>query len=449
MIGAGVAGLLTAHGLRRAGHAVTLFTDRTAEQWLQSRPTGTAARFAPALAYERELGLGDWHDEAPAIAGAQIVYCPRPGNQLATLTGRAPRPGLAIDVRLQSHRWLYKLAERGGEVKIEAVTPGRLDEIAAEHDLTIVAAGRGPLCELFARDPERSIYSEPQRTVAMVIVHGPPLRRAEPGFVGVKNNILEGVGEAVWIPFFHRDVGPCWNLIFEARAGGPMDIFGGVRSGAEALAAARAVIEALTPWERPWAREMHLADEQGWLCGRITPTVRRPVATLPSGRHVTCVGDTAVHFDPLAAQGANNGTRMARHLVARVAAHGERAFDAAWMQDTFDAFWRAEGEPAYMMTRLMLEPMSAAGRLLLIAQYGSDGAGRDGRQALADAFADAFAEPRALLAALSEVAAAKRLIREKTGQWWLRAVLRGGLGIARGQVRRLFGRPPGHPATAA
>lgn len=449
VIGAGIAGLLTAHGLRRAGHAVTLFTDRTAEQWLASRPTGTAARFESALSYERELELDDWHAEAPAIKGAQILYCPTPTNQLATLTGRSRAPALAIDVRLQSHRWLHKLVERGGRVEIEAVTVARLEEIAAAHDLTIVAAGKGPLCELFARDAERSIYSEPQRSVAMVIVHGPALKREEMPFVAVKNNLLEGIGEMVWLPYYHRDVGPCWNLIFEAKTGGPMDVFQGVKTGEEALAAARRTIEALTPWEQPWAREMHLADELGWLVGRITPTVRSPVGRLPSGRVVTCVGDTAVHFDPLAAQGANNGTKMARHLVARVAAHGEREFDAAWMTDTFESFWKDEGEPAYLMTRLMLEPMNAAGRLLLIAQYGSDGEREDGRQAIADAFAGAFVDPRELLSVLADENEARRFIAEKTGKWWLRAVLGGGLGIARGQLRRLLGRAPGHPASVA
>ncbi|MCA9689815.1 MAG: FAD-dependent oxidoreductase, partial [Myxococcales bacterium] len=238
VIGSGIAGLLAAHGLRRAGYEVTLYSDRTAEAWLAARPTGTAARFAPAIAYERELGLHHWEAEAPKIAGARVVYCPKPGFALASLTGRQSAPGAAIDVRLQSHRWMHDLEARGGEVVIEEVTAARLDAIAAANDLTIVAVGKGELASLFERDDARSVHREPQRNVAMVIVTGPPLERPETPFVGVKFQIVEGVGETAWIPYFHRDHGPCWNLIFEARPGGPMDRFLEARSGAEALAAA-------------------------------------------------------------------------------------------------------------------------------------------------------------------------------------------------------------------
>jgi hypothetical protein len=445
IVGAGIAGLLAAHGLRRAGHEVHLFSDRTAEQWLAGRPTGTAARFAPALAYERELGLDHWQADAPKIVGAHLLYCPSPGNRLATMTGRQPEPGVAIDVRLQSHRWMHDLEAQGGRITIEAVSVERLDAIAAEHDLTIVAAGKGELCALFERDAERSCYTEPKRSVAMVVVAGASLEREGIPFVAVKNNILEGIGEAVWIPYFHRDVGPCWNLIFEARLDGPMDVFLRAKSGAEAFAAAKHVIETFTPWDAEWARGMTLADELGWVAGRITPTVRKPVGRLPSGRLVTCIGDTAMHFDPLAAQGANNGTKMARHMVRRVVERGDRPFDAEWMTETFEQFWLREGRPAYVLTNLMLEPMSEAGRLLLLAQYGSDGVREDGRQALADLFAAGFADPALLVDRLTDVELAKRAIRETTGKGWVRAVATGALGIARAQVRQKLGLSPGHP----
>lgn len=441
IIGAGVSGLLTAHGLRRAGYDVTVYSDRTAETWLRdSKPTGSAARFEPALSYERELGLDQWHDVAPPIIGAHIAFYPTLTNRLATLTGRQKNVGYAIDVRLQSHRWMNELEARGGRIVIGQVGLAALDEVAASHDLTIVAAGKAELATLFRRDAARSVYSAPRRSVSMVIVKGPGFPAPEMPFVGVKNNILDGVGEAVWLPYFHRDAGPCWNLIFEAHLDSRMDIFQAAKSGDDALACAKRVIEELVPWDAAWARGMELADPLGWQVGRITPTVREPVGKLPSGRIVTSVGDAAVHFDPLAAQGANNGTKMARHLVKSVVERGDRAFDADWMTRTFDAFWEREGRPAYELTNLMLEPMTPAGAMMLIAQYGSDGVTEGPKQAIADLFAAGFADPDQLVPLLKSSEKARAAIRDATGASWLRSVATGAAGVARGQIQRQVAR---------
>src|SRR5437764_8336713 len=44
IVGSGIAGLVAAHGLRRAGQDVTIYSDRSAEQWLnESRPTDRGA----------------------------------------------------------------------------------------------------------------------------------------------------------------------------------------------------------------------------------------------------------------------------------------------------------------------------------------------------------------------------------------------------------------------
>src|ERR1700761_8807711 len=112
IIGSGLAGLVAAHGVRRAGHEVTLYSDRTAEQWLrESRPTGAAARFEGALAHERSLGLDHWEHLAPKGRGVQLSFCPKTGNRLVTLSSRFSGGSYfqAIDLRLQSHRWMRDL----------------------------------------------------------------------------------------------------------------------------------------------------------------------------------------------------------------------------------------------------------------------------------------------------------------------------------------------------
>jgi hypothetical protein len=450
IVGSGITGLLTAHGMRRAGFEVTVYSDRTPEQWLrEARPTGAAARFEPALAYERELALNHWEEQAPRLAGAHVTFCPEVGNVLVTLAGKLHGTfGQAIDVRLQSHRWMGDLEARGGRVVIESVSVERLDRIASENDLTVVAGGRAELSRLFERDAERSVYDAPQRRLAMILVRGPAFGFDGVPFLPAKFNLFGTVGEAFWVPYFHKDVGPSWCMLFEAKAGGPMDRFGGAKSGDEALAIARDVIRDLTPWDHAWAREMELSDPNGWLVGGFAPTIRRPVGRLPSGRAVTCVGDTAMSLDPIGGQGANNGTRMAKHLVASAVAHGDRPFDEAFMSATFEAFYREHGHATYTFNNLLLEPMTAAGKQLLIAQYGSDGTGDSARQRIADAFIANFEDPRRLTEAFQDVGVARAFIASTSGRSWIWPTLEGGVAVARGQIRQKLGLDPRHPRTA-
>ena len=439
IIGSGIVGLVAAHGLRRAGHAVTLYSDRTAGQWLhESRPTGTAARFEIAQSYERELGLNHWDAVAPRGEGVFLNFCPTLHNTLVRLLGRFERPFRAIDLRLQCHRWMNDF---DGTLVIEQVTPERLDAITAGHDLTIVAAGRADICRLFARDDARSIYDTPQRNLTMIIVRGPKMAVEGSPFLPCKFDFLGTDGEAFFIPYFHKDHGPSWNILFEAKPGSRMDRFGEVKSGEEAVAVARQVVHELFPWNDAWLRDMQLADPNGWLTGRFTPTVRHPFATLPSGRAVMALGDTAISFDPIAAQGANTGLKHARHLVAAVGARGEQPFDTAWMTATFERFWDEHAREAYTFSHLLLEPLTPAAQELLIAQYGSDGVpgNKSARQRIADAFVGNFNDPRMLTGAFTDMRHARAFIEATTGRSWRWSAIRGRAAIGANQVRQKLG----------
>lgn len=441
IVGSGQAGLLAAHGLARAGHEVTLYSDRTADRWLNdSKPTGTAARFEPALAFERELGLDHWEKAAPRIAGVHLTFCPKLGNRLVTLVGRLPAASnaLAIDLRLQSHRWMNDLAGVGGRVVVEQVGVDRLDAIAADHELVVVAAGRGPLAELFARHAERSVYDKPQRQLAMAIVTGAPMAHAGAPFLPAKFNLFATAGEAFWIPYFHRDKGACWCLLFEAKAGGPMDRFGECRDGDALVARAKEVIGELMPWDAAWIAEAELADKHGWLVGGVAPTVRAAVGRLPSGRAVMPLGDTAISMDPIGGQGANLGNKYARHLVRAVAA-AEGKLDDAWMATTFESFWADHGAATVRFNNLLLEPLTPAGRTVMIAQNGSDGESDTPAQRIADAVVENFEDPRRHTPAFWDPAAARALVAERSGRGWRRQFAGGAVRVAKGQIARLFG----------
>ncbi|MES2644181.1 MAG: styrene monooxygenase/indole monooxygenase family protein [Myxococcota bacterium] len=449
IIGSGQAGLLAAHALAQRGYTVTVYTDRTAEEWLERcRPTGTAGRFEPSLAWERELGLDHWQDAAVGIEGIHLTFSLAPPNRLLTLTAKLPKPGKAIDLRLQSHRWLTDLPAAGAEVIHESVTVERLDVITAQNDLTIVAAGRADLCNLFPRDAARSVYDTPQRRLAMIITKGAPMGFEGVPFVPVKFNLFAPWGEAFWVPYHHRDHGPTWNLLFEAKAGGPMDRFGSAKSAEETLAIGKEVIRDLVPWDYAWAKDMEVADANGWLTGGVTPTVRAPVGTLPSGRVVMPLGDTAVSMDPIAGQGANSGNKMARNLVDHIVARGDRPFDAGWMTETFEAYWARHGAPTTRFNNLFLEPLPDAGKQVLVAQYGSDGVRTDTPQKLADAFVANFEDPARCTEVIHDVGAARAFIGAHGGGHWLWPVLRGAAGVGREQVRQTLGGQPKHPLVA-
>ena len=442
IIGSGISGLAAAHGLVRAGFDVDLYSDRTPTQWLhESRPTGTAARFELALTYERELGLNFWDDVAPQGEGVYLTFCPKLHNQLIRLVGRFRSPFQAVDVRLQSARWMEELERRGGRVHIEQVSVERLNAIAAAHDLTIVATGRADLCRLFERDAGRSVYSGPQRNLAMIVAVNAPRSFAEVPMVPVRFDFLGTDGEIFFVPYFHKDHGPSWNLLVEAKAGSRMDRFGAAKSGEEALAIFKSVVAELFPWDAGFVRDMQLADPNGWLTGSVTPSVRRGSAQLANGIAVAALGDTAVSFDPIAAQGANSGIKQARHLVESIVARGDQPFDREWIDATFESYWNEFGRPAFTFSNLLLEPITAPAKELLIAQYGSDGRADNtsSQQKVANAFVENFNDPRKLTNAFMDMVAARKVIGELAGPWAWNG-LRGRAKIAKNQVVQRFAR---------
>jgi hypothetical protein len=427
-----------------------LYSDRTPEDFLtKTRPTGGAGRFNTALEFERELGLNHWEKEAAFVDYAHVTLCPEIGNRVMTSCGRLSKPGCGIDLRLQSHRWMLDLEQKGGKVVIENVNLTRLDEIAGTHDLTLVATGKGETHKVFERDNSKSIYTKPQRKLAQVGVTG--LKMGFEGAPGlpVKFNLFPKYGECFWMPWYHKDHGRnCWMLLAEAKQASPLDQFDNVQSGAQALEIMQQLIKKLMPWDYEWVRNATLADEHAWLVGSFTPETRKPVGKLSSGRIVMPIGDTAISLDPIAGQGANCGNKMVRNLLECVVANEDKPFDEAWMNQTFEKFWQRHHWIS-KLTDIFLGEMTAAGKELFIAQYGSTGRADDNsiRQKLANVIADNFDDPALITYVFEDIREARKLIEKITAQHWLYAKLRGVAGIGRGQIRQKLGMDPNHPST--
>jgi hypothetical protein len=449
IVGAGQAGMLTAHALHQRGYDVTVYSDKTPEDFLtKARPTGSAFRFKMALDWERELGLEHWADQAPHGEGVHLTFSPKKGNQLLTLLGRLDDYGLAIDVRLQSATWMREFEERGGRIEIENVTPERLDDIAGANDLTIVAGGR-PAAGLFEHDAERSHYTTPQRQLAMVNVTGIDMVMPyAPWFTPVKFNFFGDAGEAFWVPWFSKDLQPSWSLIFEAKGeNSPFDRFRECRSAEEMLATGKRVIQDMTPWDAEWVADAVPCDENAWLTGSFVPEVRKVVGTLPSGRNVMALGDTAQALDPIGGQGANNGNKMSRVYVESIVERGEGPFDAAWMEQTFDRFWERH-HWIEDFNHILLEPLTGAGKMLLMAQYGSTAKPGDDspQQKIANTFFNNFNDPAMATPAFQDTKLAKQAVKATFGST-MGPIAAGARKVARGQLRQKMGKPAGHPGT--
>jgi 2-polyprenyl-6-methoxyphenol hydroxylase-like FAD-dependent oxidoreductase len=441
VVGSGHAGLLIAHGLLQAGYEVEVYSDRTPEQWLDdARPTGTAVRFTRSLDYERALGLDRWHADAPRMDGLKVTICSDSARPFLTMFGRFSASPLAIDVRLQSADWMRAFASAGGRLIIERLSPARIDEVARQNDLTIVATGKDGGA-MFARDAERSPSTAPLRHLAMVNCDGPAMRFDDVPFAAAKFNVFEKYGECYWTPYFHKDLRPVWNLVFEAKPGTPFDRFGAARSGDEVLQIAKQVIRESMPWDADWIEPARLSDAHSWLIGAITPTVRDPVGVVPSGRPVVPLGDAYIAFDPLGAQGANMGNRLAQTLVEAIVARRAQPFDPSWIRTTYDAFFERWAGPALRWTHLLLEPMTPAARYLLLAQDGADGVriGGTPKQRLADAFVNNFDDPAQLADTLRDMRKTRRSVIELLGARSDWEVIKGFVAVGGRRLRHALG----------
>jgi hypothetical protein len=363
IVGAGQAGLHLALSLQAAGCPVRLVSDRTGEQIRSGRVMSTQAMFGPARALERDAGLALWDDKAPDVTWMRAMLAVDAVPQLEIATD-LEAPEHSVDQRVKIPAWLEMFEQRGGTVEYGAATPDTVAGLAARHDLTVVAAGRGPLADLFARNDARSPFAAPQRTLACIYLHGvTPMHRDAAadtsGGEGFRVDITPGAGELFLQPALTTS-GPCMALMWAAVPGGMFDTFADRPDPDAMLARSLDLIRRHIPWEYDSVAHAQATDPSATLFGAIVPIVRHPVAHLgPNATPVLGMADSLVVNDPLTGQGANNAARCAAlyaHRIAGQAGHdAATGFDTTWMHDTFDAFWQ-HARHSVDFTTAMLRP---------------------------------------------------------------------------------------------
>lgn len=348
IIGAGQAGLHLGIGLVEVGYNVTLLSDRTLEAIQSGKPMGTPILFPDTLQLERNLGLNFWDHKSDCVRFRSEV-CDSEGNTALALSCNLQHHWQAVDQRLKFPIWMQEFVRRGGELIIQTTTLEDLEEYAQTYDLVVVTTGRSSFSTLFERDAQKSNYDSAKRYVVSLIVTG-----LKGDLQTSKVTTLPGIGEIIQIPFYANGK-LSTALAFEACRGGAMDQFSQAQDGQELLEIGKKVIQQLKPDDYEAVADLELVDEQAWVKGAITPTVRHPVGYLPSGAVVMGVGDVVFLHDPITGQGANNATKMAHLVIQRILEHGNQRFDAPWMQRVFDEFWK-DAQHSCRFTDCLLTP---------------------------------------------------------------------------------------------
>ena len=336
IVGAGQAGLQLGIGLLDHGYEVTVVSNRTPEQIRDGKIMSSQCMFDTALSYERASGLNFWDEECPPVEGISFVI-PEPGGSGRAINwaARLDAPAQSVDQRVKMPRWMAEFERRGGKVVLHDATVADLERYARESELVLVAAGKGEIAKFFERDAARSPYDAPQRALALTYLTGMVPR---PEHSAVCFNLIPGVGEYFVFPAL-TTTGPCEIAVLEGIPGGPMDCWGDVQSPEQHLERTKSILETFIPWEAERCREVALTDDNGILTGRFPPTVRKPVGELPSGALVLGLADVVVLNDPITGQGSNNASKCAASYLASILEHGQKPYDRAFMEDTFETYW--------------------------------------------------------------------------------------------------------------
>jgi hypothetical protein len=382
IVGAGQGGLQLGLSLLAVGYDVTIISARTPEEIRAGRVMSTQCMFWPSLQIERDLGLNLWEDRAPKIVAQGLTVAASPGNAAFGFIGRWRDFAQSVDQRVKMAGWLELFEARGGKVVYHGAMTSDLAGLSSLYELTIIAAGKGELVELFDRDHSRSPYDRPQRTLAAIYVHGmtPVPEHPEP-YVRITAN--PGLGELIYMPGYTHS-GACGILLWEAVPGGPLDCWDDRPGVQEHLDRALRLMREYAPWEYENCVNAVPTDARSALIGGYAPIVRHPIGRLSATSLVLGMADVVVANDPVTGQGSNNAARCAAVYHQAIVQHGEQPFDAEWMQRTFDAYWDYAGHvTAY--TNMMLGPLPDHVQRILATAAES--------QAVGDRFAHGYADP--------------------------------------------------------
>ena len=385
IVGTGISGLQLALYLQAQGVGTTLYSPRSIDEHRGGRLPNCVMRWAPTV--QRERALDVYHRAENEVEAIHVRIAGEPD---LVFCGRLPGPANTTDFRLYLPDLLEDYQARGGAVVVGPCGPEDVLRLALRHELLVVAAGRDGYGGLFPPDPARSRHRAPPRHLTAGLYRG--ISWPEPS--GVEFTIVPGMGEIFQV-CFHSFDGPVSAVTVEGMPGTPLAELCERDHAAGPHAFQAAVLDVLDTFapalfERIDHSSFALTGPLDLLQGRIGPVVRRSWARLSESRMALAIGDAWILNDPIAAQGANLGSRCAFVLGAAIAAGGP--YDESFCRRAEQQMWAAAEAPTILSNALLEPPTPAAQDILF-------GASRD--QTVADRFAAGFGEPEALLAMLT------------------------------------------------
>jgi flavin reductase (DIM6/NTAB) family NADH-FMN oxidoreductase RutF len=184
-----------------------------------------------------------------------------------------------------------------------------------------------------------------------------------------------------------------------------LDCWIDIKTPEQHLAKSKWILETYLPWEAARCADIELTDSQGILTGSLTPVVRQPVASLPSGRMVLGLADAVVLNDPITGQGSNNAAKSADIYLKCIVERGGRPTDVEWMEQTFDRYWTGYGRWVTEWTNLLLNPTPHVLKILESAAK---------LPGVAEAVVNGFDDPRSLFPWFMQVTEAEAYLEKST-----------------------------------
>lgn len=308
IVGGGVGGTHLGLFLRKHGIAATIYSEKTPAQHLAARISNVVCRSGTTRARERALGVDHWDRLALDLEQFVVtVNGPRP----LEFSGALTPPTHVVDMRIYWAQLLEDFAAAGGELVYGTLGSRDVEELSTEHDLVVVASGRGTLSNLFPRLAEHSPFSEPQRLVVAGVFRG----IGYPTPLSFNAVVNRGHGEILAFPMFSFEPGVT-ALGIEIARGGAFSPLAHVKYETHPEEFEATVLGLLRDYAPGiYARVDHdrfgVAGPLDVGHAAITPTVRRGYTRLPNGKLAVALGDAHIVMDPVTGQGANKASHAA------------------------------------------------------------------------------------------------------------------------------------------